>query len=62
MELIADPNVTAVYIATPPGSHRDLALEVSSCQPLSVTVFSTVVAPNNRPFGCCTLLGPVVLN
>jgi 1,5-anhydro-D-fructose reductase (1,5-anhydro-D-mannitol-forming) len=28
--LIADPDVTAVYIATPPSSHRDLALEVAA--------------------------------
>lgn len=29
-ELIADPNVDAVYIATPPGSHCELALEVAA--------------------------------
>lgn len=28
--LINDPEVDAVYVATPPGSHRDLALEVSA--------------------------------
>ena len=28
-ELIADPSVNAIYIATPPGSHRDLALQVA---------------------------------
>jgi 1,5-anhydro-D-fructose reductase (1,5-anhydro-D-mannitol-forming) len=28
--LIADPNVSAVYIATPPGSHLDLALKVAA--------------------------------
>jgi 1,5-anhydro-D-fructose reductase (1,5-anhydro-D-mannitol-forming) len=27
--LIADPNVTAVYIATPPGNHMELALKVA---------------------------------
>lgn len=28
--LISDPEVDAVYIATPPGSHRDLALQVAA--------------------------------
>jgi len=28
-QLIADPNVSAVYIATPPGSHCELALKVA---------------------------------
>jgi 1,5-anhydro-D-fructose reductase (1,5-anhydro-D-mannitol-forming) len=28
-QLIADPNVTAVYIASPPGSHLELALKVA---------------------------------
>jgi predicted dehydrogenase len=28
--LIADPNVTAVYIASPPGSHGELALKVAA--------------------------------
>ena len=28
--LIADPEVNAVYVATPPGSHRDLALKVAA--------------------------------
>ena len=27
-ELIADPNVTAVYVASPPGSHLELAMKV----------------------------------
>lgn len=27
-ELLQDPEVDAVYIATPPGSHKDLALRV----------------------------------
>jgi predicted dehydrogenase len=31
-ELIADPNVDAVYIATPPDSHRELALAVASAR------------------------------
>ena len=29
-QLIADPNVTAVYIASPPGSHLELALKVAA--------------------------------
>lgn len=29
-ELIADPEVTAVYIAAPPGAHYDLAMKVLS--------------------------------
>jgi len=29
-ELIADPNVTAVYIAAPPGNHLELALKVAA--------------------------------
>src|SRR5205809_2917612 len=29
-DLIADPHVDAVYVATPPSSHRDLALAVAA--------------------------------